>query len=173
MSARRYRHIPPGSYARSIKRLDVIPDPAGQHFLGNFTGCKAEDDGGCLLRGSIEIKPVESQKHDHRCKRGPLVAVNKRMIARDAETISRREIGQFTFAVAKFVDRPASADSNKPRSRMPSAPPKQRKLLGMEVKDDDRIEPFRLVHLASALYVSAYLRKDRRAISIALACFGS
>ena len=50
---------------------------------------------------------------------------------------------------------------------------KQCQLLGVKIEDDANLEPFRLFHLASALYVSAYLRKDRRAISIALACFGS
>jgi hypothetical protein len=87
--------------------LDVIRDPAGQRRLGNFACGEAENDGGCLFGRSIEIKPVEPQKHDHRCKRGPLVAVDKRMIARDAEAIGRSEIVNFAFAIGKFVDWPA------------------------------------------------------------------
>jgi hypothetical protein len=46
-------------------------------------------------------------------------------------------------------------------------------LLGMNIKDDIDVEPFRLGHSAKALYVSSYFRNDRRAISMALACFGS
>jgi len=95
------------------------------------------------------------------------------VIARDAESISSGERGDSAFTISQLVERSRQRGFEQAAIANSVGATEERQLLGMEIKNDIDIEPFRLVHFASALYVSAYLRNERRASSIALACFGS
>ncbi len=145
----------------------------GQRVLCNLSSAKAQNDGCRGLRLRIKINVVKSEKYDHRGERSPLIAVNKRMIACNTKSIGGREDGWIGFAISELIDRSRQCGFKKSNIADTVGAAEKSKLLGVEIKNDANVEPFRLIHFASALYVSAYLRNDRRAICIALACLGS
>lgn len=73
------------------------------------------------------------------------------MILGDAKRISSREGREIAF----FVGKPVSWSTQRGFNQVPIADTvssaKQGKLLGMNIKNDIDVEPFRLAHSASAL----------------------
>ena len=87
--------------------------------------------------------------------------------------IRRSKDGEIDIAICKFIDRARQGGLKEPEIAYAIGPAEKCELLDVKIENDVNVEPFRLAHFAKARYVSAYLRNDRRAISIALACLGS
>ena len=122
-----------------------------KHVLGDLAGCKAQNHRGCRLRWYVEIHAIEPKEYDYRSEGRPLVAVNERMIARNAEAVGGRKRRNAAFAVTEFVkwSRQRGFEQTAIANAVRAA--EQSKLLGMEIEDGIDIEPYRLVHFASAL----------------------
>ena len=73
------------------------------------------------------------------------------MIARNAKSIRCRKDGKIDFAISEFIDRPCQCGFEKSYVANAVGAAEKSKLLGVEIKDDANVEPFRLAHLASAL----------------------
>src|ERR1700731_3966237 len=145
----------------------IVAQPAREPVLIDSAGRYLENNCGGVLRRHVEIDPIEPEKHDHGAEGGPLVAVDEGMIARDSERIGGSERGKIGLPIGEFVERPRERGFEEPQIAYSIAAAKYGELLSMNIKDDISVEPFRLGHFANALYVSAYLRNDRRAISMA------
>src|SRR5207248_4831884 len=85
---------PIGSFGRPI-----IPDPAGQVFLAHLASSKGQDHGRRLCFRYIKVDAVDTEESIERQQRSTLVAVGKRMIARDTEGIGCRQLVQFGLLV--------------------------------------------------------------------------
>ncbi len=139
-----------GHYARRNECPAVCGNPPCQDILHDFPCGKAKYDGGGGLLGSIKIDSVQPEKYDHRCQSRSLVAVDKCVISRDAESISCRENGKVRFAVSEFIDRPCERGFKETAIAEAIGAAEKRKLLGVEIENDIDVEPSRLAHLASA-----------------------
>ena len=140
-----------GLNARCFKRSNIVRDPAREHIFTDLTGGESKHDRGrCFLRRN-KGEPVEIKKHDCRCQRRSLVSVDERVIARDAEAIGSRERGKIGLAIRKLVAGTGQGRLEKAEIANAVWSAKQRELLGMKVKDNAELEPFRLGHFARAL----------------------
>ena len=137
--------------SRSLEWPDAIDKPSRQHIFAHLAGGKAEHHRRCRFRRRIEIETVEAKEDDHRGKRGALVAVDERMIARDSETVGRRQQRNFRLAVTVFIERPRQCRFKQPAIAKPVGAAEESQLLGMKIENRVDIEPLRLGHSASAL----------------------
>jgi len=141
-----------GLNVRRIKQPYMIGDPACQHVLANLAGRQSEHHCGRRLLRRIEIHSIEAEEDDHRRKRCSFVAVNERMIARDAEAVGRGQHRKIGLAVRELVPRSGEGRLKKTKIADAVGPAEERQLFGMKIEDDVELEPFnRLGHFASAL----------------------
>ena len=122
-----------------------------KHVLGDLAGGKAQNNRGCRLRWCVEIHAIEPKEYDYRSEGRPLVAVNERMIARDAEAVGGRKRRNAAFAVTEFVKRSRQRGFEQAAIANSVRAAEESKLLGMKIDDDIEFQPSRLVHFASAL----------------------
>jgi len=73
------------------------------------------------------------------------------MIARNTESIGCSQCSQIGFPVSEFVDWSRQCGLEKANIADAVDAAEKSKLLGVEIKDDLNIEPFRSDHFASAL----------------------
>jgi hypothetical protein len=98
-----------------------------------------------------QIDAIEPQKYNHRGERRPFVAVDERVIARNAKTIGGGKDGEIGFAVGEFIDRSRKCGFEKPDVTDPVGAAEKSELLGVKIKNDADVEPCRLIHFANAL----------------------
>src|SRR6266849_8399477 len=107
----------------------VVADPTGKALLAHFAGSEGQHDGGGGLGRRREINAIEPKKNDQRCERGPLIAIDERMILGNAEGIGSGKRSEIGFAVSEFVDRPRQGGFEKPRIAHAVRSAEQRELL--------------------------------------------
>src|SRR5450631_2130788 len=128
----------------------IVPDPAGQAFLADFAGREGEDDG-CRLRfRHNEIDAVHTEEGVQCEQRGTLVAIDKRMISRNAEGISRRQFGKIGLLVRPPVFWPIERGFEHAVIAQAARAAVDRELLVVNRNNHLAGEPKRLAHLASS-----------------------
>ena len=98
-----------------------------------------------------KIDVVQTQKYDERTEGCALVAIDKRMVSRNAEGIRCRKRRKVSFAIGEFVDGTAQRKFQHTLVTNAVRSSEQRKLLGVEIDQDLHVQPDRLVHFARAL----------------------
>jgi hypothetical protein len=85
-----------------------------QCFLADLSRSEAKHNRCGLLRRCIKIDTILSKKYDHRGERRRFVAVNERMIARNAKSIGGSKDSEIGFAVGELIDRFRKCGFEKP-----------------------------------------------------------
>jgi len=84
----------------------MAPNPPRHDILADFSRRHGKNDCRDCFLWRFKIKPVQIQKDNHGRQRGSLIAVDKRMIPSNAETIGRRKGRKISFAIRELIDRP-------------------------------------------------------------------
>lgn len=134
-----------------LESFAVGGNPTRQYIFTDFScGDRKNNRCGCVLSG-IKIDAVKTEKYDHRCESGTLIAIDKGMIFRDSEPIGRCQNGEIGFPIGELIDRSRQRGFEKSEIAHSFWTAEERKLLGVEIKNKVHIQPTRLAHLASAL----------------------
>src|SRR6185312_9828878 len=160
-----------GSFGRPI-----VPDPADEAFLADFTGGKSKNDRRCLRGIRGEHNAVPAQEHHHRHEGDTLVAVDEGVILSESKRIGGRQLGQRRLLISPLVDRALQRRSQhafiaQSRSTAKTAELAAMDCNGLLVGNPDRL--MQLAHLASVASVSRYFSIISSAISIVRSKSGS
>ena len=79
----------------------MVPEPVGEACLIQIPAREGEDEGNDVFLGSIDSEGVQAEEEIHRLEGDTLVAIHKRMVAGDAESIGGCERGKIGFGLVE------------------------------------------------------------------------
>src|ERR1700730_12376255 len=85
----------------------IVSDPTGEALLIHLACCESKNHCRGAFGSDEEIDIVQAKEHDDCDESSTLVAVDKRMVAGNAEGIRCRKRSEVRFAVSEFIDGPA------------------------------------------------------------------
>ena len=133
----------------------VLFHPSGEAVFIDLPGRESKDACGRMRGIGAKAKAVQAEEDDERREGDALVAIDERVVSRQAERIARRQDCKISLAIGVFIDRPRERGVQKAEITKAVRASEQRELLAVDIDHEIYAEPDRLGHFASALNVSA------------------
>lgn len=156
-----------------IEWPDVCADPVRELRLTEVARGKPENGADCFGLRRDQFVPVDVEEDSKSGQRGPLVAIEERMILGQSKSVGRRQLRYGRRSVGEQILGPGEGRFKKPFVTHSGETAVLRQKLEVDSPDLSRVQPDDTDHLANSRKASRYRRRTRPKPSIARANFGS